>query len=232
MMKRTFPGAASTLALQARFEDRKPPVSKVCKSPGRHPNALETKPGGFWIGERPSNASWVDFGAVYLRMAANGKAIGRNKRPTDASRGEIIKADPQTARTVARYPVPGGGGIDGREFTEGKLWIRPLKLHKLTQVDPASLQIVYPCPIKLSPSRGFAWDRGAIWPVHSAEREIHKLDANDAKLLDKIVLSKDAPGPHDMCLGKKHRCYCGAGIAVGANDNGSPAAGYVCRIDF
>ena len=63
-------------------------------------------------------------------------------------------------------------------------------------------------------------------------REIHKLDANDAKLLDKIVLSKDAPGPHDMCLGKKHRCYCGAGIAVGANDNGSPAAGYVCRIDF
>ncbi len=116
-------------------------------------------------------------------MAANGKAVGRPARPTDATTGEVVKVDPRSGKTVARYPIPGGGGVHGLKYS------------------PEGLRV------------------------------IHKLDGKDGRLLERITLAKDDPDPHGMCLYKGHLYYCDAGIAPGGQSNGSPSAGYVCRID-
>lgn len=227
-------------------------VIRLFKSPDGHPNAMEAASDGLWIGEQTtdrahlmswkgkllrtietesSNTSGIAYGGGYLWMAANGKAIGRAAKPTDATTGEVVKVDPATGRTVARYPIPGGGGVHGLEFSEGTLWMTSLKLQKLSQVDPADFRLLHQIPVHLGRAHGLAWDHGAIWCMHSTDRIIHKLDAKDGHILETIALSPQDPDPHGMCLYKGHLYYCDAGISPPGVDSGSPTAGYICRID-
>src|SRR2546423_15470947 len=104
-------------------------VVKLFKAPEDHPNALETTKEGFWIGEQitdrahlvsfegklirsvdteSSNTSGIAYGGGYLWMAANGKAVGRPARPTDATTGEGVQGGPKNGKTVSRHPLPGG----------------------------------------------------------------------------------------------------------------------------
>jgi streptogramin lyase len=227
-------------------------VTKLFKSPDGHPNALETSKEGLWIGEQTtdcaylvdwegkvlrkvetesSNTSGIAYGGGFLWMAANGKAIGRPSKPTDANTGEILKVNPSTGQTLARYPIPGGGGVHGLEFSEGTLWITSLQLRKLSQVDPKDFRLLHQIPVHLDRAHGLAWDHGAIWCMHTSDRVVHKLDAKTGRIQEKIVLTKNDPDPHGMCLYKGHLYYCDAGIAPGGVSNESPSAGYVCRID-
>jgi streptogramin lyase len=244
---------ASPLLLKRAAPSRQLQVRKLFKSPDGHPNALETTSEGLWIGEQTtdrayltdwdgkvlrqvdtesSNTSGIAYGAGFLWMAANGKAIGRAAKPTDASTGEVLKVDPETGKTIARYPIPGGGGVHGLEFAEGTLWITSLKIRKLSQVDPADFRLLHQIPVHLERAHGLAWDKGAIWCMHSTDRKIHKLDCEDGRILEELALSAADPDPHGMCLYQGHLYYCDAGIAPGGVSNESPLAGYVCRIDF
>ncbi|MBM3774207.1 MAG: hypothetical protein FJW37_03505 [Acidobacteria bacterium] len=236
-------------------------VVKLFRSPDGHPNALEATPEGLWIGEQTtdrahlvdwsgrrlrtvetesSNTSGIAYGGGFLWMAANGKALGRASRPTDATTGEVLKVDPRTGKTLARYPIPGGGGVHGLEFAEGTLWITSLKIQKLSQVEPKDFRLIHQIPVHLGRAHGLAWDPpNAIWCMHSNERVIHRLDAKDGQILDRVQLTRDDPDPHGMCRYQGHFYYCDAGIAGrGKSDgspwtgNGSPWAGYVCRIDL
>jgi hypothetical protein len=228
-------------------------VTRLFKSPDGHPNALETTGEGLWIGEQTtdlaylvdwqgkvlrqvetesSNTSGIAYGGGFLWMAANGKAIGRPTKPTDASTGEVLKVDPSTGKTVARYPIPGGGGVHGLEFAENTLWLTSLQLRKLSQVDPKDFRLLHQIPVHLDRAHGLAWDRGAIWCMHSSDRVIHKLDAKNGRLLEKVTLAKEDPDPHGMCLYQGRLFYCDAGIAPGGVSNESPSAGYICRIDL
>jgi sugar lactone lactonase YvrE len=240
-----LPGATDVPTRQAK-------VTKLFKSPDGHPNGLETTTAGFWIGEQvtdrahlvdfngkllrsveteSSNTSGIAYGGGFLWMAANGKAVGRGPRPTDATTGEIVQADPKTGKTVKRHPVPGGGGVHGLEFAEGTLWITSLKLKMLSQVDPKDFHLIHQIPVHLGRAHGLAWESGGIWCMHSTDRVIHKLDTKDGRILEQILLSKDDPDPHGMCMHNGHLYYCDAGIAPGGQSNNSPHAGYVCRID-
>lgn len=254
--RRVFVGAAFGAAVCRSATDypvRTAKVVKLFKSPDGHPNGLETVREGFWIGEQvtdrahlvdhkgklirsvnteSSNTSGIAFGGGYLWMAANGKAIGREARATDATTGEVVQADPKTGKTVKRYPVPGGGGVHGLEFAEGKLWITALRLKKLSQVDPKDFRLLKQIPVHLDRAHGLAWDPPGIWVMHSTDRVIHKLNPNDGRILEQITLSKDDPDPHGMSIYNGHLYYCDAGIAPGGKDTGSPAAGYICRIDL
>ena len=120
--------------LEIDYPKRKAKVVKLFKSPDGHPNAMETTAEGLWIGEQTtdrahlldwkgnlirtvetesSNTSGIAFGAGVLWMAANGKAIGRPVKTTDATTGEVLKVDPANGKTLARYPIPGGGACTG-----------------------------------------------------------------------------------------------------------------------
>lgn len=251
--RRTFVAALAAAAANASdVRTRAAKVVKLFRSPDGHPNGLETVREGFWIGEQvtdrahlvdwngkllhsvdteSSNTSGIAFGAGAVWMAANGPAVGRARRPADATTGEIVKADPETGRTLARYPVPGGGGVHGLEFAEDTLWITSLKLQKLSQVDPKDFRLIRQIPVHLGRAHGLAWDPPGIWCMHSTDRVIHKLDASDGRILEIITLSKDDPDPHGMSMHDGRLYYCDAGIAPGGGSNNSPFAGYICRID-
>ncbi len=231
---------------------RKATVTPLFKSPDGHPNALETAGDGMWIGEQTtdraylvdrkgrvrrrvetesSNSSGIAFGGGFLWMAANGKALGRPPRPADATSGEIVKVQPATGKTVARFPVPGGGGVHGLEYAGGLLWITSLRLRKLSAVDPGDFRLVRQIPVHLDRAHGLAWDPPAIWVMHSTGRVIHKLDAETGRLLEVIALSAGDPDPHGMCLLGGRLYYCDAGIGPGGKSNESRWAGYICRVD-
>jgi hypothetical protein len=113
---------------------------------------------------------------------------GRAAKATDATTGEGLKVDPANGKTVARYPIPGGGGVHGLEFAEGKLWVTSLHLQKLSMVDPKDFRLIHQIPVHLGRAHGLAWDRGAIWCMHSTDRIIHKLAAKDGRILEAVVL--------------------------------------------
>src|SRR3982074_1132450 len=141
MQRRVFLGSLMAAPLLARSGMK---ITKLYKSPDGHPNGLESTPEGLWIGEQTtdraylvdwttgkvlkkvetesSNTSGIAYGGGFLWMAANGKAIGRPAKSTDATKGEVIKVDPATGRTVARFPVPDGGGVHGLVYAQDTLW--------------------------------------------------------------------------------------------------------------
>ncbi len=253
MDRRTFLASLAAARLAAAdVPTRAAKVTKLFKSPDGHPNGLETAREGFWIGEQvtdaahlvdfhgkllrsvpteSSNTSGIAFGGGFLWIAANGHAIGRDKRPTDATTGEVIQADPETGRTVKRHPVPGGGGVHGLEYAEKTLWVTSLKLQKLSQVDPDGFRVLHQIPVPLGRAHGLAWDPPGIWCIFSNDRVILKLHAGDGRVLERITLAKDDPDPHGMCLYAGHLYYCDADIAPAGVSNNSAYAGYVCRID-
>ena len=118
--------AAPLLAID--YPKRKAKVVKLFRSPDAHPNAMETTAEGLWIGEQTtdrahlldwkgnlirtvetesSNTSGIAFGAGALWMAANGKAIGRPAKVTDATTGEVLKVDPaELAKWMQGQGVP------------------------------------------------------------------------------------------------------------------------------
>lgn len=244
---------AAPLAVNA-VSTRKAKVVKLFKSPDGHPNGLETSTEGLWIGEQTtdrahlvdwhgklirtvqtesSNTSGIAFGGGFLWMAANGGAIGRPSKPTDASTGQVLKVDPASGKTLARYPIPGGGGgVHGLEYADGMLWMATHGFTRLGQVNPKTFELIHSIPVTLGRSHGLAWDQGAIWCMFSNDRLIQELDCKDGRILKQIPLSNDDPDPHGMCLYQEHLYYCDAGIGPGGVDNKSAGAGYVCRIDL
>ncbi len=249
--RRAFLGAMMAAPLLARESVK---VTRLYKSPDGHPNALESTPEGLWVGEQTtdraylldwktgnvlkkvetesSNTSGLAYGGGYLWMGANGKAIGRDLKPTDATSGEIVKVDPATGRTVARYPNPDGGGVHGVLYVDGTLWMTCFKWKVLCQVDAKTFQILHKTPVHYDRAHGLAWDPPGIWVVHSTDYIIQKLNVKDGAVLDEIKLVKGQdPDPHGMDMYKGKMYYSDAGIAPGGGSNGSPSGGYICRID-
>src|SRR5216683_334878 len=109
--RRSFLAVLAASRLRAGdFPSRAAKVVKLFRSPDGHPNGLETASEGFWIGEQvtdrahlvdwngkllhsvqteSSNTSGIAYGDGFLWMAANGKAVGRAPKPTDATTGEV-----------------------------------------------------------------------------------------------------------------------------------------------
>ena len=251
MQRRTFLGSMIAAPLLARDGVK---VTKLYKSPDGHPNGLEATPEGLWIGEQTtdraylvdwktgkvlkkvetesSNTSGIAYGGGVLWMAANGKATYRDPKPTDAKSGEVIKVDPATGKTIARYPNPDGGGLHGLLYHEDTIWMTCFKWKVIAQVDAKTFKVIRKVPVHLERSHGLAWDPPAIWVVHSTDYVIQKLNLADGKILDEIKLNKGVdPDPHGMDMYKGKMYYCDAGIAPGGKDNGSPNSGYICRID-
>jgi sugar lactone lactonase YvrE len=116
--------AAAAAARAGDVPARAAKVVPLFQSPDGHPNGMETTREGFWIGEQTtdrahlmsfdgkllrsvetesSNTSGIAYGGGFLWMAANGKAIGRAARPTDATSGRCShRADHQAPPGTGR----------------------------------------------------------------------------------------------------------------------------------
>jgi outer membrane protein assembly factor BamB len=228
-------------------------VEKLWKSPDGNPNALEATPEGLWVGEQvtdraylldwktgkvlhkvdteSSNTSGIAYGGGFIWMGANGKATFRKPKPTDATSGEVIKVDPKTGHTVARYPNPDGGGLHGLLYDKGTIWMTCFKWQVLAQVDAKTFEIKRKVPVALGRAHGLALDGDAIWCVFSNDFVIQKIALADGKVVDEIKLNKETdPDPHGMDMYKGEMYYCDAGIAPGPKFTDLPSSGYVSKI--
>lgn len=168
------------------------------------------------IPSESSNSSGLTFGGGALWLAANGSGeLFRAVRPSDAQNhmGEIIKVDPHNGATLARYPLPGGGGTHGVEYDpyeEGIVWVTTLKEQTLTKMrlEDWSIQQVIPLPYKRA--HGVVRVEDGMWVVHTADRVLVKLDLADGHELDRIDVPAPHPEPHCLSIFGEDLIYCDA----------------------
>jgi len=167
------------------------------------------------IPSESSNTSGMTIGDGSLWLAANGDAgIWRTARPTDAGphTGEILRVDPATGATQARYPIPGGGGTHGTEYDQfepGYLWVEALgnaKLHKM-RISDWSIQHTIELPYPRA--HGLVQQADGMWVVFTGHRLILKL-AMDGRELARITVPDSEPEPHCLSAYGDDLLYCDA----------------------
>ena len=253
--RREFLGmVAAGMLASGGYPVHHPRVEVLWKSPDGHPNALEATEEGLWVGEQvtdnaylldwgtgkvlqtiptqSSNTSGIAYGGGFLWMAANGKSLWRDPKPTDATTGVVLKIDPRTGNTVERYPVPGGGGVHGLLWAENSLWVTTLSLKSLTQLD-VNFRTLRSVHVPLDRAHGLAWDQGSIWCVFTSDYQILRLNIEKGQILEAVQLKKGSdPDPHGMDRYQRAFYYCDAGIGPKGIDNGSKYAGYICKFQL
>lgn len=168
------------------------------------------------IPSESSNTSGLAQGDGALWLAANGDAsLWRPARDHDAAAhtGEILKVDPATGETLARYPLPGGGGTHGVEFDpleDDTLWVTTLKDQTLTKMRISDWSIQHVIPLPLKRAHGVVRVPDGLWVVHTADHVIVKLDPADGTVLEQIELPRSEPQPHGLSLYGDDLLYCDA----------------------
>ena len=230
---------------------RRKAVEKLFRSPDGHPNGLEARPEGLWLGEQvtdraylldwdgkvlrrfetqSSNTSGIAAGGGFVFMAANGPAQLRERRPYDVQQGgRIVKLNAETGEHVQNYQTPSGGGVHGLLWAKDALWITQFSPNAIVRCD-ANLNIFDDFRTPLDRAHGLGWDDGRIWCMFSNDYRILKFDIRSGRVLEAIQLDRDDPDPHGMTFWDGSLYYCDAGIAPGHVDSESEHAGWVCRI--
>lgn len=163
-----------------------------------------------------SNTSGLGWGDGALWLAANGGAqLWRPARPhdADAHNGEILKVDPQTGATLARYPLPGGGGTHGLEFDRFEadtLWVTTLKSQTLSKMRISDWSVQHVIALPYQRAHGVVRVEDGVWVVHTANRVIVKLALDDGRELDRIDVPAPNPEPHCLSNYGKDLIYCDA----------------------
>jgi hypothetical protein len=232
---------------------RKASVTKLFKTPDGHPNALDARPEGLWIGEQVTdravlmdlsgkvikafdtechNCSGIAVGGGSLWMSANGAAQFDRPVKIDTSAQEILQCD-MNGKVVKRHPIPlGGGGVTGIEYVDGTLWLVASRLRALMQVNADTFQPIIAHPFQMQRPHGLAWDNGAMWVVDgSDEPRIIKMDAKTGATLETIELAAGDPDPHGLAILDGKMYFCDAGIHPGWDRDKSPSTGWICRVD-
>ena len=178
------------------------------------------------IPSQSSNTSGLAWGEKALWLAANGPGtLWRPERSTDAQpgEGEIFKVDPDDGGTLARFPVPGGGGVHGIEYDAidpGHLWVTTLKAQTLSKIRIADWTVMHVIPLPYPRAHGVVRLADGIWVVHTADRVIVKLNPLDGAELDRIVVPQSDPQPHGLSIFGDDLLYCDA------------TSGWVVKITF
>ncbi|MFN8490416.1 MAG: hypothetical protein U0350_22700 [Caldilineaceae bacterium] len=170
-----------------------------------------------WIREiatESSNTSGLSYGDGALWLGANGPGtLWRPIRATDAQEGDILKVDPATGKTLARYPLPGGGGTHGLDydhFEPGMIWLTTLKSQTLTKVRIADWSIQKVLDLPYNRAHGVVRVEDGVWVVFTSDRVIVKFNTETGKELDRVEVPKSEPEPHGLSIYGKDFLYCDA----------------------
>ena len=217
-------------------------IEKLFRAPYGVPNGLQVTAEGLWIADQitdrvalveiaepsvygvtrwlrevpseSSNTSGMAYGDGSLWLAANGDGgMWRPLRETDADKGEIFRIDPGTGNTLARFRVPGGGGVHGIEydhFESGYIWVTTLADQTLSKVAIDGWEIAHAIPLPLNRAHGVVRTAAGIWVVFTSDRVILLLDPEDGSELGRIVVPGSAPEPHGLSICGDDLLYCDA----------------------
>ena len=217
-------------------------IEKLFRAPYGVPNGLQVTAEGLWIADQitdrvalveiaepsiygvtrwlrevpseSSNTSGLAYGDGSLWLAANGDgSLWRPLRDTDAKRGEVLRIDPCTGNTLARFPVPGGGGVHGIEydhFESGFLWVTTLADQTLSKVAVDGWEVAHAIPLPHNRAHGVVRTADGVWVVFTSDRVILKLDLEDGTELGRIVVPGSAPEPHGLSICGGALLFCDA----------------------
>lgn len=168
------------------------------------------------IHSESSNTSGLGWDGSALWLAANGAgSLWRPARTTDApaSNSDILKVDPFTGTTLARYKLPGGGGTHGLDldrYEPGIIWLTTLKNQTLSKVRISDWSVQHVLPLPYERGHGVVRVEDGIWVVFTSARVIVKMDLTDGHELDRIELPAPHPEPHCLSAWGKNFLYCDA----------------------
>lgn len=168
------------------------------------------------ISTESSNTSGLGWDGSALWLAANGSGkLWRPERTTDAPAhdSDILKVDPLTGATLARYKLPGGGGTHGLEidrYEPGIIWLTTLKSQTMTKVRIADWSIQHVLTLPYERGHGVVRVEDGIWVVFTSNRVIVKMDVHTGRELDRIELPQPHPEPHCLSNLGKDLLYCDA----------------------
>ena len=163
-----------------------------------------------------SNTSGLSWDGSALWLAANGAgSLWRPDRPTDAAahRSDILKVDPATGDTLARYALPITGGTHGLEidrFEADTIWLTTLQEQTLTKMRISDWSVQHVIPLPYVRAHGVVRVEDGVWVVQTANRVIVKLDLRDGHILDQIDVPAPNPEPHCLSAWGKDLIYCDA----------------------
>lgn len=161
-----------------------------------------------------STTSGVSYGDGSLWLAANGPGERwRPQRDTDAVRGDILRVDPNTGATQARWQLPGGGGTHGLDcdyLEPGTIWLSTLHEKTISQVVIDDWSIKHVVPLPYDGGHGMVRVDDGLWMVFKQERKICKLDLSDGTVMDTIEIGPEHPEPHGMTRLGNDLVYCDA----------------------
>lgn len=196
---------------------------------GPHPNGLHADKGGLWIIDQGDNK-------LYEHAYDDGRVLRSLDTEADRASGLtwdgqyawiastynclLLKIDPKTGKTIARFDTPGAGvvpwrpgssqrtGAHGLEWKDGYLWVATPPSGTIYQVDPSDGHAVRSFKAPGYRPHGLAWQGGDLWCVETNDRAFYRYNVDTGEVLEKIIV--DGPEPHGMTIHDGLFWYCDA----------------------
>jgi hypothetical protein len=228
-------------------------VEKLWNIPAyKYMNALEAAPDGLWIGDQVTekacrvdwnsgkilsevqleshNISGIAVGGGYIWAGSNGSVSNRRPpRPQDRDYGEFSQLDMKTGKIVKTYRPVWGGGTHGLTYSPltNTLWTAALNIQCIAEMDPKdNLRILRMFRAPGQRAHGLDLDKQFLYILFSTDRQVHKYDLSNARLVEIITIPDSEPDAHGLALRNGYLYYCDSGLT--APGPGS-APGQVCR---
>ncbi|MXY71085.1 MAG: hypothetical protein F4Y47_21355, partial [Acidobacteriia bacterium] len=191
--RRELIALVSALPALAKLEVLSAKVTTMFDSPGPKPNGLQATDDGLWILDQGDNRA-------YLVDYSDGKVLRQFETETKAGSGitfdggalwtastysrEILKIDPQTGRTLARFDSPGSGVVAWTQSRRSPL-APPLK--------PADAPRRPPARRNATGAHGMEWRAGKLWVSVPPAQMIYRIDPERFQIEKQFPTAGDRP---------------------------------------
>lgn len=191
--RREFIALVSALPAFAKLEVRSAEVTTMFDSPGPKPNGLQAADEGLWILDQGDNRAYLvdyDDGKVIRQIETETKAgsgitfDGRALWTASTYSREILKIDPRTGQTLARFDSPGSGVVGWTQSRRSPL-APPLK--------PTAIAGRSPAQRNATGAHGMEWRAGKLWVSVPPARMIYRIDPAQFQIEKQFPTAGDRP---------------------------------------
>lgn len=191
--RRELIALVSALPALAKLEVRGAEVITMFDSPGPKPNGLQASDDGLWILDQGDNRA-------YLVAYSDGKVLRQLETETKAGSGitfdgsalwtastysrEILKIDPQTGQTLARFDSPGSGVV---------AWTQSRRSPLAPQPQPVDAARRPPARRNATGAHGMEWRAGKLWVSVPPAQMIYRIDPEGFQIEKQFPTAGDRP---------------------------------------
>ena len=183
----------SALPAFAKLEVLSAEVTTMFDSPGPKPNGLQATDDGLWILDQGDNRAYlVDYsdGTVLRQLETETKAgsgitfDGSALWTASTYSREILKIDPQTGRTLARFDSPGSGVV---------AWTQSRRSPLAPPLNPTGAARQAPARRNATGAHGMEWRAGKLWVSVPPAQMIYRIDPERFQIEKQFPTAGDRP---------------------------------------